>query len=57
MGYTTNSEEEVDQIFKDLKANGIKIVKEPEKVLWGGYSGYFADPNDNLWEVAYNPYL
>ncbi|NBC67079.1 MAG: VOC family protein [Bacteroidetes bacterium] len=57
MAYTTKSEEEVDQIFDGLKAKGVEIVKEPEKVSWGGYSGYFADPDGNLWEVAYNPYL
>ena len=39
-----------------LKEKGVKIVKEPQKVFWGGYSSYFADPDDFLWEVAYNPY-
>jgi uncharacterized glyoxalase superfamily protein PhnB len=57
MAYNTTSEKEVDQIFEDLENKGVKIVKKPEKVFWGGYSGYFADPDDNLWEVAYNPFL
>ena len=32
------------------------VVKPPQDVFWGGYSGYFADPEGNLWEVAYNPF-
>ena len=51
------SESEVDAIISDLKSKGVKIVKEPQKVFWGGYSSYFADPDDNRWEVAYNPYF
>ena len=51
------SEAEVDEIIADLKAKGVKIVKEPQKVFWGGYSSYFADPDDNRWEVAYNPFF
>jgi hypothetical protein len=35
----------------------VKILKEPQKVFWGGYSSYFADPDDNCWEVAYNPFF
>jgi uncharacterized glyoxalase superfamily protein PhnB len=35
----------------------VKIVKEPQKVFWGGYSSYFADPDDYHWEVAYNPFF
>ena len=33
------------------------LVKKPEKVLWGGYSGYFKDPDGHLWEVAHNPHF
>jgi catechol 2,3-dioxygenase-like lactoylglutathione lyase family enzyme len=57
LAYNTKSEKEVDQIMGELKSKGVKILKKPEKVFWGGYSGYFADPDDNLWEVAYNPFL
>jgi len=46
----------VDALFAELKDKGVTIVKEPEKVFWGGYSGYFADPDGHLWEIAYNPY-
>ena len=51
------SESEVDEIISNLKSKGVKIVKEPQKVFWGGYSSYFADPDDYRWEVAYNPFF
>jgi len=57
LAYNTQSEAEVDEIVADLKLKGVKIVKEPQKVFWGGYSSYFADPDDYRWEVAYNPYF
>jgi len=55
LAYNARSEAEVDEIISGLKSKGVKIVKEPQKVFWGGYSSYFADPDDNRWEVAYNP--
>ncbi len=51
------SPEEVDALFADLKKQGVTITKEPAKVFWGGYSGYFADPDGHLWEIAHNPFL
>jgi uncharacterized glyoxalase superfamily protein PhnB len=57
LAYNAQSEAEVDQIIKDLKSKGVKIIKEPQKVFWGGYSSYFADPDDYRWEVAYNPFF
>jgi catechol 2,3-dioxygenase-like lactoylglutathione lyase family enzyme len=57
MAHNVQSEAEVDAIIADLKAKGVKIVKEPQKVFWGGYSSYFADPDGYLWEVAYNPFF
>jgi catechol 2,3-dioxygenase-like lactoylglutathione lyase family enzyme len=51
------SEKEVDELIQSLRSKGVKIVKEPQKVFWGGYSSYIADPDGNLWEIAYNPYL
>ena len=57
MAHNLNSEQEVDNLFKELKAKNVRIVKAPEKVFWGGYSGYIADPDGNLWEIAYNPFL
>lgn len=55
LAYNAKSEAEVDEIIRDLKSKGVKIIKEPQKVFWGGYSSYFADPDDYRWEVAYNP--
>ena len=57
LAYNAGSEAEVDEIVSDLKAKGVKIIKEPQKVFWGGYSSYFADPDDYRWEVAYNPFF
>jgi uncharacterized protein len=51
------SEAEVDRFFAHALSVGGKEVKKPEKVLWGGYSGYFADPDGHLWEVAHNPFF
>ncbi|MBP7514271.1 MAG: VOC family protein [Flavobacteriales bacterium] len=51
------STEEVDAFFVHLKKHGVTIAKPPEKVFWGGYSGYFADPDGHLWEIAHNPFL
>ena len=57
LAYNAQSEAEVDEIISDLKAKGVKILKEPQKVFWGGYSSYFADPDGYCWEVAYNPFF
>lgn len=57
LAYNAKSEAEVDAITADLKDKGVKIIKEPQKVFWGGYSSYFADPDEYRWEVAYNPFF
>jgi len=51
-----NSETEVDVAFAAALAAGATSLKKPEKVFWGGYSGYYADPDGHVWEVAMNPY-
>lgn len=56
MAYNVNSEKNVDDIINKARAIGAEIVKEPQKVFWGGYSGYFADADGYLWEIAYNPF-
>lgn len=56
LAHNVGSAEEVDAIFADLRKKGANILKAPEKVFWGGYSGYFADPDGNKWEVAHNPF-
>ena len=55
--YNARTVEEVDQLISQLKDAGVAIAKFPEKVHWGGYSGYVNDLDGNLWEIAYNPYL
>lgn len=55
LAHNLGSIEEVDALFEDLKAKNVEITKPPEKVFWGGYSGYFKDPDGFLWEVAWNP--
>ena len=57
ISYNAWSEKEVDDLINDLRNKGVRIIKEPQKVFWGGYSSYIADPDGNLWEIAYNPYL
>ncbi len=56
LAYNTRSEAEVDEIFAKLSGAGAAILKAPEKVFWGGYSGYFRDPDGHAWEVAFNPF-
>jgi len=50
------SEEEADEVMKEVENLGAKIVKPAQKVFCGGYSGYFKDPDGYLFEVSYNPY-
>ena len=45
--------DDVDTIMKQAETAGGKIIKQPRRVFWGGYSGYFADPDGYYWEVAY----
>jgi len=51
------SESDVDSFFAKAVDAGAQAQKKPEKVFWGGYSGYFADPDGHLWEVAFNPFF
>lgn len=50
------TETEVDAAFAAALAAGATALKAPEKVFWGGYSGYWADPDGHVWEVAMNPF-
>jgi catechol 2,3-dioxygenase-like lactoylglutathione lyase family enzyme len=56
IAYNTRSRDEVDTVLAEAKAAGAVIKKPAEEAFWGGYSGYFADPDGHLWEVAWNPY-
>ncbi|MBX7059984.1 MAG: VOC family protein [Leptospirales bacterium] len=51
------SELEVDQAFARLRRQGAAIPQAPARVSWGGYRGYFADPDGHLWEIAFNPHI
>lgn len=55
LSHNVQSESEVDEVMDQAIKAGATIVKQPQKVFWGGYSGYFKDPDGHLWEVAHNP--
>ena len=55
LAYNTRSKDEVDAVLAHAETIGAKIAKPAEDAFWGGYSGYFADPDGHLWEVAWNP--
>lgn len=55
LAHNLASEAEVDALMAQAVAAGARLVKPAQKVFWGGYSGYFADPDGHLWEVAHNP--
>ena len=57
LAHNVHSEAEVDEIISQAVAAGATLVKKPQKVSWGGYSGYFKDPDGHLWEVAHNPHF
>jgi catechol 2,3-dioxygenase-like lactoylglutathione lyase family enzyme len=55
LGHNVRSEAEVDAVMARAKEAGAVIVKPAAKTFWGGYAGYFQDPDGHLWEVLYNP--
>jgi predicted lactoylglutathione lyase len=57
IGYIVNSEAEVDKAMQQAGKAGAKIIKPSQKTFWGGYGGYFQDPDGHLWEVIYFPGL
>src|SRR3990172_1377308 len=57
LAHNVASREEVDQLLKQAVESGARLVKPAQDAFWGGYSGYFADPDGHLWEVAWNPHL
>ena len=56
LAFVTRNEAEVDAILNMVEDLGGRILKPGQKTFWGGYGGYFADPDGFLWEVAYNPF-
>lgn len=57
LAHNVRSPEEVDRLLAEVVAVGATLVKPAERAPWGGYSGYFADPDGFLWEVAWNPHF
>ena len=57
LAHNCESEEQVDEVMACAESSGAKVMKPTEKTFWGGYSGYFADPDGHLWEIAYNPFF
>ena len=57
LAHNVGSEAEVDALFAGFAAKNANIIKATQKVFWGGYSGYLADPDGFLWEIAFNPFL
>jgi len=55
LAYNARNREEVDSVLEQAAAAGAKILKPAQEAFWGGYSGYFSDPDGFLWEVAWNP--
>jgi uncharacterized protein len=57
LGHNVRTKEDVDAVMAQAKAAGAKIVKPAADTFWGGYGGYFQDPDGHLWEVVWNPQL
>lgn len=57
LAHNVGGEAEVDALMAEAAAAGARLVKPAQRTSWGGYAGYFADPDGHLWEVAHNPFL
>lgn len=57
LAYNVRAREDVDSLMAEAQTAGAKILKPAQEAFWGGYSGYFADPDGFLWEVAWNPFF
>lgn len=55
IGHNVSSSAEVDVVMEQAKSAGAVIVKPAQQTFWGGYAGYFQDPDHHLWEVVWNP--
>ena len=57
IGHNVNSKEEVDAVMEQAKKAGATITKAAQDTFWGGYAGYFQDPDGHLWEIVWNPQM
>ncbi len=57
LGHNVSSREEVDAVLEQARNAGATIVRQAHDTFWGGYAGYFQDPDGHLWEIAWNPQL
>jgi uncharacterized protein len=57
LGHNVSSRAEVDAVMEQAGNAGAKIVKPAHATFWGGYAGYFQDPDEHLWEIVWNPHL
>ena len=57
LGHNVTRREQVDEVMQRARQAGAKIVKPPQETFYGGYAGYFSDPDGHLWEVVWNPAL
>lgn len=57
IGHNVDSKDEVDRVMKEAQAAGATIIKPAQDTFYGGYAGYFSDPDGHLWEVVWNPEL
>ena len=57
LAHNVASQAAVDQVLEQAVAAGAELIKPGKEVFWGGYSGYFCDPEGHYWEVAYNPFM
>jgi len=56
LAHNVGSKEEVDSTMEEVRGAGAEILVEAKEVFWGGYSGYFKDPDGHVWSIAYNPF-
>lgn len=57
IGHNVRREQEVDAVMRPAERAGATVIKPAQKTFWGGYAGYFADPDGHLWEIMFNPAL
>ena len=55
ISYNARNRNDVISIIERARSTGARVVKEPQETFWGGFSGYFADPDDYYWEIAWGP--